>query len=77
MATKKTKFTPKDKTVETKAAKVETKKPSQSAMILDLLKRKVEPAKIVEKVRAVCGGKPTIGYVNHLGRKNNLLAVAS
>ena len=67
-----------NKALEKKAAeKAKTKKPSQSAMIVDLLKRMVEPAKILEKVKAACGGKPTIGYVNHLGRKNNLLAMAS
>lgn len=80
MATKKTKSatkakgatTEKSKTTKTDAAK----KPSQATLIVDLLTRKVEPAKVLDQVKAACGGKPTIGYIKWLGRKKNLLAVA-
>lgn len=62
MATKKTKA---------KAAK------SQVALIVQLLKRRMEPAKVSDRVNAELKGRCTPGYVRWVGRKNNLLAVAS
>jgi len=65
------------KATKPEAKQTKANKPSQASLIVELLKRKVEPAKIVDQVKAACGGSPTVGYVNWLGRKNNLLAVAS
>lgn len=45
------------------------KKPAQAAMIRSLLAKKMSAEKIVERVKAACGGEPTVGYVNWLAKK--------
>ena len=42
---------------------------SQATMIRALLAKKVPVEKIVERVRKVCGGEPTVGYVNFIAKQ--------
>ena len=73
MKGKQTKSAKPTKTVETKAAKPK----SQSAMIVDMLKRKVGEDKILDAVKKACGGSPTKGYIRWIAKHNNLKAVAA
>lgn len=48
---------------------MKSQKVSQAALIRSLLAKKVPVEKIVQRVKKVCGGEPTVGYVNWLAKR--------